>query len=91
MERKDMMALPRANYRKNPPGMLRYLWKIDLIKTARHKFSARVRDLFQRFPDNLPVGTPAADFTLQTVAGEKVCLSDYRGKKHVVLEFGSFT
>jgi hypothetical protein len=91
MERDDMMALPKANYRKNPPGMLRHLWKIDLIKTLRHKFSAKVRELFQRFPDNLPVGTPAADFTLQTVSGEKISLSDYRGKKHVVLEFGSFT
>ena len=85
------MALPKANYRKNPPGMLWHLRKVDLFKTLTHKFSAEVRSLFQRFPDNLPVGTPAADFTLQNVSGEKVCLSDYRGKKHVVLEFGSFT
>ena len=91
MEREGMMALPKANYRKTPPGMLRHLSKIDLIKTLSHKFSANVRGLFQRFPYNLPVGTPAADFMLQTVAGEQVCLRDYWGKKHVVLAFGSFT
>lgn len=85
------MALPQANYRKNPPGMLRHLGKIDLIKTLRHKFSAEARGLFQQFPGTLPVGAPAADFTLQTVSGKTVSLSDYRGKKHVVLEFGSFT
>lgn len=85
------MALPKANYRKNPPGMLRHLGKINLTKTLRHKYNARVRGLFQRFPDTLPVGAPAADFTLQTVSGEKVSLSAYRGKRHVVLEFGSFT
>ena len=33
-----------------------------------------VRVLFQRFPDNLPVGTPEADFTVQAVSGEKISL-----------------
>lgn len=83
------MALPKPNYRKNPPGMLRHLGKVDLFKTLAHKFS--VRGLFERFQDELPVGTPAPDFTLQTVSGEKVSLSEYRGKKHVVLEWGSIT
>ena len=87
----ELMTLPRGEYRKNPPGMLRDVRKIDLIKTLKNKFGARVRGLFQQFPDTLPVGSPASDFTLQTVSGEKASLSDYRGKKHVVLEFGSFT
>ncbi len=85
------MTLPKGNYRKNPPGMLRNIRKIDLIKTLKNKFSAKVRRLFQQFADTLPPGAPAPDFTLHTVSGEKVSLSDYRGKKHVVLEFGSFT
>ncbi|MDJ0853643.1 MAG: redoxin domain-containing protein [Desulfobacterales bacterium] len=33
------------------------------------------------------IGEPAPDFTLPSVSGEKVSLSDYRGKKHVVLSF----
>ncbi len=86
-----MTTLPRADYRKNPPGMLRHLGKIDLVKTFRQKLSAEGRDLFRQFPDTLPVNALAADFVLQTVSGETVRLSDYRGKTHVVLEFGSIT
>jgi peroxiredoxin (alkyl hydroperoxide reductase subunit C) len=33
------------------------------------------------------VGDPAPDFTLPTVSGEKITLSQYRGKKHVVISF----
>jgi len=33
------------------------------------------------------VGQPAPDFTLPSVSGEKVSLSQYRGKKNVVLSF----
>ena len=33
------------------------------------------------------VGEPAPDFTLPAISGEKVTLSQYRGKKHVVLSF----
>ncbi len=85
------MLLPKANYRKSPPGMPSHLGKVNLITTLKHKFSSAVRSQFRRFRDILPPGSPAADFTLQTVSGENVSLSDYRGKKHVVLEFGSFT
>jgi peroxiredoxin len=35
----------------------------------------------------LKVGDPAPDFTLPSTIGEKVSLSDYRGKKNVVLLF----
>lgn len=85
------MALPKADHRKNPPGMLRYLGKVDLFKTLRHKLSPEVRGLFRRFPIDLPAGSPAPDFTLRTISGKEVSLRDYLGKKHVVLEFGSFT
>ena len=33
------------------------------------------------------VGDPAPDFTLPSVAGQEVTLSQYRGKKHVVISF----
>jgi len=37
------------------------------------------------------VGTKAPDFTLASLEGERVCLSDFKGKRHVLLEFGSIT
>ena len=33
------------------------------------------------------IGQPAPDFTLPSVSGEKISLSQYRGKKHVVISF----
>ena len=33
------------------------------------------------------IGQPAPDFTLPSVTGEKISLSQYRGKKHVVISF----
>jgi peroxiredoxin (alkyl hydroperoxide reductase subunit C) len=33
------------------------------------------------------IGEPAPDFTLPSVSGEKISLSQYRGKKHVVISF----
>ena len=36
---------------------------------------------------HLKVGDPAPDFTLANTKGEKVKLSDFRGKKNVVLAF----
>ena len=35
----------------------------------------------------VPVGSKAPDFILPSVTGEYVRLSDYQGKKHVVLVF----
>ena len=37
------------------------------------------------------VGTEAPEFTISDLEGRKISLADFRGKKHVVLEFGSIT
>ncbi len=37
------------------------------------------------------VGSIAPQITLRSLDGEKVSLSDFLGKKHVLLEFGSIT
>jgi cytochrome oxidase Cu insertion factor (SCO1/SenC/PrrC family) len=37
--------------------------------------------------DRVKVGQPAPDFTLENMDGKPVSLSDYRGKKNVILVF----
>ena len=37
------------------------------------------------------VGTEAPRFTLTDLDGNRVSLDDFKGKKHVLLEFGSIT
>lgn len=37
--------------------------------------------------DRIKVGQPAPDFSLENIDGKKVALSDFRGKKSVVLVF----
>ncbi len=43
------------------------------------------------FKNQLRAGDEAPDFEISTIDGEKIRLSQFRGKKHVVLEFGSIT
>lgn len=37
--------------------------------------------------DHIAQGKPAPDFALTDVSGREIHLSDYRGKKHVILVF----
>lgn len=43
------------------------------------------------FKSSLRASEDAPDFELPTVDGDRVRLSAFRGKKHVLLEFGSIT
>ena len=43
------------------------------------------------FMNQLRAGAEAPDFELPTLEGTRVRLSDYRGRTHVLLEFGSIT
>jgi peroxiredoxin len=37
----------------------------------------------------LDVGDPAPDFTLPSTSGEEISLSQFKGKKHVLIQFYS--
>ena len=43
------------------------------------------------FKNSLRAGDEAPEFELTTIEGERVSLSALRGRKHVLLEFGSIT
>ena len=43
------------------------------------------------FKNQLRAGDDAPDFELPTPEGEIIQLSSFRGRKHVLLEFGSIT
>jgi peroxiredoxin len=43
------------------------------------------------FKNCLRAGEDAPDFELTTLDGERIRLSSFRGRKHVLLEFGSIT
>jgi peroxiredoxin len=43
------------------------------------------------FKNSLRAGEEAPDFELPTLDGERISLSSFRGKRHVLLEFGSIT
>jgi len=43
------------------------------------------------FKNSLRAGEEAPDFELPTLEGERMRLSNFRGSKHVLLEFGSIT
>ena len=44
-------------------------------------------DLMPTNPGRVKTGMPAPDFTLESKDGEKVTLSQFRGKKNVVMVF----
>ena len=45
----------------------------------------------ERFEGGPKPGDMAPDFTALTLDGKKVQLSDFRGERHVVMQFGSVT
>lgn len=56
----------------------------------RHSFGQSGQEP-ANFNSVVPIGSRAPDFTLTDLNGEKVSLSDFRGRKHVALEFGNIT
>jgi len=77
-----------GDYPSHPPALWKDALKIDLWKTAKRMLSMRAD--FERFPEHLPVGRQAPNFTLQDTRGTRRSLAELRGKV-VVLEFGAIT
>ena len=65
----------------------------NIINTYNYESFARSESAGKssEFKNSLRAGEEAPDFELSTLQGERVSLSSFRGKKHVLLEFGSIT
>ncbi len=79
-----------GDYSGNPPSMLKDMFKINLLKTLKKKYGAEMRQAFTNFASQVPIGSQAPDFVLETITGEQLSLAGLRGKV-VVLEFGAIT
>jgi peroxiredoxin len=53
--------------------------------------TSEARGKTKQFANGLHAGDEAPDFELPSLDGERVRLSQFRGQKHVVLEFGAIT
>jgi peroxiredoxin (alkyl hydroperoxide reductase subunit C) len=72
------------------PGLILLLW-VATSFGASDAFKDNIYNPGQLKPVDstlkVKIGEPAPDFTLPSVSGEKISLSQYRGKKHVVISF----
>jgi hypothetical protein len=87
----------RAEYTRSAAGFARLDADRDGVVTAAD-FDARWDGVVRTASGKLVYGEggpapgePAPEFELETTAGEPVALADFRGKRPVVLVFGSFT
>jgi len=68
-----------------------FCWNTALSHAVSEKFEGKIYSAGPLKPldsrTRLQVGDPAPDFTLPSLSGEKVTLSEFRGKKNVVLSF----
>jgi len=64
-----------------------------MVETYNYEFFTRSESAGKsdEFKSSLRAGEEAPDFELPTLLGERVRLSALRGKKHILLEFGSIT
>ena len=81
----------KENLMINPITVLILLLSAATVFGASEAFKGNIYNPGQLKPVDstlkVKVGQPAPDFTLPSVSGEKISLSQYRGKKHVVISF----
>ena len=65
----------------------------SVIETYNYRSFTRSEspDKSKEFKNTLRAGEEAPDFDLPTLEGGRISLSAFRGRKHVLLEFGSIT
>jgi len=77
-----------------PPGPLFGLWStfyIDKVAFAKRMLMGYRKQRKEAFRDTLKPGDPMPDVKLRTTEDATFDLSDFFGKKNIVVEFGAIT
>lgn len=82
---------PRTDYRSRAPHPWRTLIEVDSLRLLKFKLSGLNRKVFGQFTSRALAGTECPDVPLTTTDGREIRTSDYFGKKHMVIVFGSIT
>lgn len=85
---------PANDFVRKPHGPLMGFWSwqyLDIFKTLKMVSSKRVKGFYENFPSILPPGEKFPDFELKDIHGNVHKMSDYIGKKYVVLTTGAIT
>ena len=77
-----------------PPGPLGGLWSVwylDMVKFAKRQLQGFRHVRKKAFIDTLKPGQPMPPVKLKTTDDVEFNLSDFHGKKNIVIEFGAIT
>ncbi|MEE9274359.1 MAG: hypothetical protein V3V62_03505 [bacterium] len=86
--------MKKEEYISRPPGPffgLWSLWYLDPIKVFKREISGFRKIRHKAFEEKLRAGDPMPAVKLKTTEGVEVDLSDFRGKRNIVIEFGAIT
>ncbi len=83
--------LPMQNDNRVPPKPWTAPIDTNIFKLFYYKFNGVHDKVYQQFGKKAGLGDEVPDLTLKSLNGEEVRLGAFRGKKHLVLEFGAVT
>lgn len=83
--------LPLLNDDKVPPKPWTAPIDTNILKLLYYKFNGVHDKVHQQFANKALLHEEMPDLTLKTLDGKDIRLADFRGSKHLVLEFGALT
>jgi len=85
---------PTNDFIRKPTGPLMGLWSwkyLNFWKTIKLVNSNRVKEFYGRFPSIFPPGNKFPNFELKDLEGASHRVSNYFGKKNLVVTTGAIT
>ncbi|HBK79450.1 MAG TPA: hypothetical protein DDZ83_07175 [Nitrospinae bacterium] len=85
---------PANDFIRKPTGPMMGMWSwqyLNIWKTIKMINSKRVKGFYERFSSIFPPGENFPDIELKDLEGASHKMSDYFGKKHLVVTTGAIT